>query len=92
MTRCDLRKRPRCLGFLKKDSKMKKKTISTDDHIMVGEHRCEICNCKNYEHAWWSGWDAVLEEPENDEEVAEAEEWISRRIPLKKKPLKKKNG
>lgn len=67
----------------KKISKAKSKSnkVSTDDHIMVGEHRCKICGCKDYEHAWWEGWDAVVEEPESDEELAEAEEAIARRKP-----------
>lgn len=67
-------------------TKTKKK--NTDDHIMVGEHRCEICNCKDYEHAWWEGWDAVVEEPESDDELSEAKEAIARRKPLTKKDPK----
>lgn len=67
----------------KAKSKSKSNKVSTDDHIMVGEHRCKICGCKDYEHAWWEGWDEIVED-EVYAELAEAKEEIARRKPLKK--------
>lgn len=61
------------------------KNISVNDHVPNpddGNERCAICRNRPYEHAWWGGWDAILEEPESDEEEAEAEEAISEREPL----------
>lgn len=56
--------------------------VSVNNHVPVGDHRCEVCGNKPYEHAWWYGWDAMLEEPANEEERADAEEVIAEREPL----------
>ena len=57
--------------------------VDTDDHEMVGEHRCDICRAKDYEHAWWHGWDAMADDPDTDEERETAKEEMAKRKPLR---------
>jgi hypothetical protein len=68
---------------------------NTNDHYPtltkgVLDHRCAICGNKPYEHAWHSGWDAIVEEPEDEDELEEALEVIDQREPIRKPAAKKK--
>lgn len=61
---------------------------NTNDHYPTEtkgglDHRCAICGNKPYEHAWSSCWDAIVEEPENEDELEEALEVIEQREPIK---------
>lgn len=58
---------------------------STRDHEPTMEgtdyaHRCDVCGAKPYEHAWWHGWDAIVDDPDTGDDVEAARIEIASRV------------